>query len=229
MKRYMLLILSLFILTGVVAQNASVEKGVPFNGRILDKNNYGIKKVNVSLKEAGTTTKTDKKGYFAFLNVPEDDTLLLEGKGWKYTIPLQGKKSIKIIILTEGITATEDYELMDIGYANIRYPDRTNSGSTIYGEELRSKGITDIYQVIQMYVPGVTLFNRSDGHKGVSLRFSPTLNEIGEAIYLQDGVRINNLDQINVWDIDKIDIIKDSNIYGVEGANGVILITSRKK
>ena len=231
MIQYLVLITALFTVMNAVAIDIKGEKDIPFNGRIIGKDNSGIKKVKVSLVKSGAWTKSNKEGYFAFLNVPDNDTLLLESKEWLYAVPIEGRKSIKIMVLNEGdgFKAWEDEELTNLGYANIRDASRTNSDNIIYGEDFRTKGLTDIYKILQMYVPGISFFDCDDGHKGVSLRFSPTFHDMGEAIYFLDGVRINNLDRINVWDIDKIEIIKEGNIYGMEGANGAILISNRKK
>ena len=229
MKHLVILVLIVLTVQRITAQNDSGKNDIPFNGRIIDNNNFGLKKINVSLMPSGTKTKTDKNGYFAFLNVSDKDTLLISDKNWKYAIPVGVKKSMKILVLNNGVETNEDNELINIGFGNVSKANRTNSASTINGDEIRSKGLTDIYKILQMYVPGVLVISFDDGHKGVTLRGGPTLNEMGEALYLVDGVKIERLDYINVWNIEKIDVIKDGNIYGMEGANGVILITNRSK
>ena len=231
MKHYLLLAIALSAFINISAQNKqSTDIDLPFNGRILDKNNHGIKKAKVSLVISGEKTKSDKEGYFAFLHVAGDDTLLLNSKEWQYAIPVDDKKSIKIVVLggETGVEASEDNELLKIGFAHVRSYNNTKSGNIIQGEDFQKKGYTDIYKIIQMFAPGASIIRRSDGRRGISLRSTPTLNDVGEAIYFLDGARIDNLDFVNVMGIDQIEIIKESNMYGMEGANGVIFIKSRK-
>lgn len=151
------------------------------------------------------------------------------------------------------ITLTENRNLLDevvvLGYTQIKRQNLTGSVSSLQGTELTSTAASSFNEQIQGQTPGL-IISGSSGTPGssvfVRLRGTTSINAGNEPLYVIDGVpfnaqplqtisnggqSINPLSDINPNDIERIDVLKDANataIYGARGANGVILVTTKR-
>ena len=115
-------------------------------------------------------------------------------------------------------------ELLNTGYGHIKKKDYTGSITKVKVKS--GGGYTDIYDYIRGRVPGVVVRGKS-----ITIRGANSINSNTEPLILVDGVEFSDLSTISPETVDSIDVLKDAastSMYGVRGANGVILITLRK-
>ena len=119
----------------------------------------------------------------------------------------------------------QDEELLNTGYGHVKKRNYTGSISKI--DVKTGSGYTDIYDYIRGRVPGVMV-----NGKNITIRGINSINSSTEPLILVDGVEVSDLSTISPEMVDRIDVLKDASstsLYGIRGANGVILITLRKK
>jgi len=119
----------------------------------------------------------------------------------------------------------EEEEYVDIGYGKVKRDNLTTSVGSVSKEKINQPHYTDIYTMIQGEVPGVTVSGNT-----IIIRGIHTINASNEPLFVVDGVIASSISHINPMDVESIDILKGASatIYGVNGANGVILINTKK-
>ncbi|MEK6481804.1 TonB-dependent receptor [Catalinimonas sp. 4WD22] len=212
--------------------------------------------VNVLVKGSNIGTVTDVDGNYT-LNVPnEDDVLVFSSIGYiSQEVPVNGRSTIDVI-LPEDIQSLS--EVVVVGYGTQRKGDLTGASVGISSEEIESMPVNSFEQSLSGRVPGVqvTQSNGAPGG-GISFKIRGANSITGntEPLYVIDGVPIisdnnaaipgnlgsrgegavnnsqNALSTLNPNDIADIQVLKDASatsIYGARGANGVVLITTKK-
>ena len=191
----------------------------------------------------GTTngTITDFDGKFTLSNVPNDGTIEISFVGYKtQTISVAGKTNLQVVL-------EEDTEVLDevvvVGYGVQKKSDVTGAMASVGSKEIESRPVTNAMQALQGRAAGVDITsNERPGELGkVQIRGMRSMikNSSGEytgnePLYVVDGVPLMSssaIETINPRDIESIDILKDASataIYGSRGANGVILVTTKK-
>lgn len=203
--------------------------------------------VNILIENTGSGTITNLEGNYS-LEVGENATLVFSMIGYKSEkVPVAGKTTINVA-LEEDVEALE--EVVVVGYGSVKKSDLTGSVSSIKGEALKEFPITSVDQAIQARAPGVQVTQASaapGGGVSVRIRGSNSINSGSEPLYVIDGFPIypdngaygvggnrqpvNVMASINPNDIESIEILKDASatsIYGSRGANGVVLITTKR-
>ena len=119
---------------------------------------------------------------------------------------------------------------MNIGYGEIDRKDLTYSISSLDTEELERNHYLTIYDYLEGRVPGVEVIKTGTATASVRIRGLGTLNSATEPLYIVDGVQMDDISMINPKDVKSVDVLKDAStaIYGTRGANGVIIITTKK-
>jgi TonB-linked SusC/RagA family outer membrane protein len=217
------------------------------------KDNEPLIGVNVSEKGTKNATLSDANGKFSIQVANSNATLTFSYLGYVFKeVSLQGKANITVS-MTEDTKSLN--EVVVIGYGSVRKSDLTGSVSSIKADELTKGANINLQQGLQGRVPGVQIYQKS-GEPGaamsVQIRGITSLNGNNEPLYVIDGLPINNasgiggatpggvtanpngrspLSNINPADIESIEILKDASstaIYGSRGANGVVLITTKR-
>lgn len=122
-------------------------------------------------------------------------------------------------------TLRQDSEV-NIGYGTVKRGDLTTSVSSLNMEkDSQTKSYADMYEYLQGRVPGLQV----TPDKRIIIRGIGSINSSNDPLILVDGSEITDLSTINPNDVKSVDVLKDasSSIYGVRGANGVILITTK--
>lgn len=213
----------LALVMGVCAR--AEERGVPFNGVILDGDRQPVKKVRVYTFDRNYYATSDKQGRFGLTDVAPTDTLtLLVGKKTVVRIPVEGRKSMRIILGDDYTmrSAVEDDSLVNLGYGYVKRREYTGSGSGISGELLRRSGATNLLQALAGKVAGLTV--TPDGQ--VQMRGQRSLLFSSQPLFMVDGMEVETLDNVNVYDVDHVEVLKSAPQYGMRGANGAILVTT---
>ncbi|SER60922.1 SusC/RagA family TonB-linked outer membrane protein [Pedobacter rhizosphaerae] len=208
---------------------------VLLKGKITDEKGETL--VGVSLKLKGTTivTTTDANGAFS-INIPSsvtNPTLVVSYIGYTtQEVPVTGKTTVSIQLKS----STNDLdEVVVVGYNTVKKSDLTGAVTSVGAEEIRSRPVTNALQAIQGKAAGVDITsNERPGQVGsILIRGVRSLTASNSPLYVVDGIPLQagGIDAINPNDIETIDILKDASataIYGSRGANGVVLVTTKK-
>ncbi len=202
---------------------AQESADVPFNGVVSDLMGNPLKGAVIWTKDERRYAKSDKLGKFGLTNVLASDTIHVKYKKVTYDIPVEGRRSARIRLANENSQVDEDQELVDIGYGYVKKRECTISRGGISGEELVKTGKTSILEALQGKVAGLTVTGGRVLIRGIS-----SLNASNEPLFLVDDVVVESLDMVSIYDVDYVEVLKDANIYGVRGANGVIKVKTKR-
>lgn len=203
------------------AGNGSNPQKKAFNGIITDLVGNPIKGARIWVID-NMYSKSDKLGRFGLTNVQATDTLHIKYNKKQYDIPVDGRQSIRVHLGDE-LVSEEDTELANIGYGFVKRREKTVPSSGVTGEMLIRTGKTDILKALDGLIPGYTLVNGSPIIRGKS-----SLNLSNEPLYILDGTVVNSLDFVSVYDVDHVEVLKEASIYGSRGANGAIIVTTKR-
>lgn len=229
MKKIFALFMMLSVMSVFAQDNAS--QIIPFNGLVTDMLGTPLKGVKVYVLAKSYAAKTDKEGKFGLSNVKPSDTLHVEYKKEKYDIPVNGKRSMKIILGDQMTpSAEENQELVDVGYGYVKRREVLQASNGIPGEVLRRSGKNTLLEALSGLVPGLNITSGGAFGQGskATIRGIGTINASTEPLYLIDGVETSSLDFVNLNDVESVEVMKDASIYGAKGANGAILVHMKK-
>lgn len=209
------------------AQNKTVS------GTVVDGNNESVIGASVLVKGSSNGTITDLDGKFSLSNVPQNATLTISYVGYNtQQVVVAGKTILKI-------TLQEDFQTLDevvvVGYGVQKKSDITGALASVSGKELTSMPVKNALEGMQGRVAGVDITtSQRPGEVGeIRIRGERSIKASNKPLYVVDGMIIQNggIENINPQDIESIDILKDASataIYGSRGANGVVLVTTKK-
>lgn len=203
-------------------------------GKVTSKEDtQGIPGVNVVLlgSALGTTTDVDGKYQIGFKATDVGKTLSFSFIGYKtQLITIGDQTNIDVVLESE---ATSLQEVVVVGYGVQKKSDITGATANVKGEELYKQPVLTATQAMQGKVAGIQII--SSGQPGTSpqirVRGVSTALAGTTALYVVDGVLTDDITNINTADIVDMNILKDASaaaIYGSRGANGVIIITTKK-
>jgi hypothetical protein len=221
MKNLLLFIFILAFSWPVVAQNSNDT----IVGRLVDAKGKAIRKALVSVKDV--KAETDRYGIFQLNNVSLRDilTVILPKTEKEVQVSVNGIAYPNIALGPE-ISVTEDKgEIMKLMLRSLRRSRSVSSTIVVTGEELAATGESNLFNALAGKVPGFTVVMKDNGDISVQLRGSTSISLDTSPLYLLDGTQVERLDNVNINDIKKVEISKDSNMYGAKGANGVIAVT----
>ncbi|WP_199898109.1 SusC/RagA family TonB-linked outer membrane protein [Marinilabilia salmonicolor] len=201
------------------------------SGVVNDPQGVPIPGVNVYLKADQTVgTITDSEGSFQ-LSVEENDVLVFQFIGMKSTeVPVDGQTRINVVMEEAFVNLDE---VVAVGYGVQRKSDVTGSVASVDFSKLEDQPVSNLDQALQGRVAGVQIVSNSGapgGSLAVRVRGIGTINN-SDPLYVVDGMPVPNIDFLNANDIKSIEVLKDASasaIYGSRGANGVVLVSTKK-
>ena len=206
---------------------------ITVSGKVTDETGQTLPGVNVV--ERGTTngTTTDVDGRFSMNVQDEKSVLVFSFIGYAtQEVPVGGQTEFSINLQTD-VKALD--EVVVVGYGSVKKSDLTGSVSTIKAEELLDRPTVNIGQALSGKLPGVEVFGNSgrpDGQIRIRIRGNNSITASNEPLYVIDGViGVADINLINPNNIESLQVLKDASataIYGARGANGVILITTKR-
>ncbi|KQS32969.1 TonB-dependent receptor [Dyadobacter sp. Leaf189] len=211
-------------------------------GKVTDKENgEGLPGVNVVLKGTSTGTTTDGTGNYT-LTVPDNGgTLVFSFVGYVGQEAEVGNRTTIDLAMESDSKALS--EVVVIGYGTAKKSDLTGSVGSVKEEQLRERPTPSLNQALQGKISGVQVnvnSGRPGGRSNVRIRGFSSINSSNNPLYVVDGVMLPQgnqnqqsqaIDYINPNDIVSVEVLKDASstaIYGARGANGVIMITTRR-
>lgn len=200
-------------------------------GFVTINENENIQGVTVIIKNTFTGTITDRKGYYQIELPMNADTLVFSFVGMKKKEVVVGQQTQVNVNLTHEILNVD--EVVVIGYGDQRKSDLTGAITSIEVDGVRRMSVSGIDQALQGKAAGVLITSTSGspgGGTSIRIRGIGTVNN-NNPLFVVDGIPTDDIRFLNVGDIDNIEILKDASataIYGNRGANGVILISTKK-
>ncbi len=221
----------LLILLLVLSQQVWAQDKITVSGTITDAGD-GTPIVGASIVNSAdfSGTISDYNGAFSF-ETTTDATLDISFIGYvKQTIAVNGQSTINVQMEMD-VTGLD--EVVVVGYGTMKKSDLTGAVASVKGEDLQRTPAAGIDQALQGRVAGVTV-NANSGQPGeaavVRIRGIGTVNG-AEPVYVVDGMIVSDISFLSPNDIASTEILKDASataIYGSRGANGVILISTKK-
>lgn len=222
MTRILFIVLAIFFSATSFVSQAQDASQKPFNGIITDIAGKPIKNAKIYIVNDKFFARSDKNGKFGLTNVQPDDTLHIKYQKEIYDIPVEGRKSIRIH-LGDQLTYDEDQDMAATGYGWVKRRESLLPSNGISGEVLIRMGKPNIVDCLEGLVPGM---NVTAGK--ITIRGINSINLSTDPLFILDGVEVNSLDFINVYDVDHVEVLKDGSMYGAKGANGVILVYTKR-
>ena len=223
----LMLTFSLLLLATVASAQSKVS------GTVVDATGEPIIGASVIVKGTSTGTVTDFDGNYTIPSVPSGASLEISYIGFKsQTIAVDGKNTINV-------TLQEDNAMLDevvvVGYGVQRKSDVTGALTRVNEEQLNNRPVSNALEALQGKAAGVdiTTSERPGTLGSITIRGSRSITASGSPLYVVDGIPLSagGIDALNPRDIESIDILKDASstaIYGSRGANGVVLITTKR-
>ncbi|SDL15606.1 TonB-linked outer membrane protein, SusC/RagA family [Catalinimonas alkaloidigena] len=200
------------------------------SGRVVDPEGEGIPGVNVLEKGTTNGTITDVDGRFT-LNVSEGTTLVFSAVGYlPQEIAVAGRAALEIT-LEEDVKALE--EVVVVGYGTMKKSDLTGAVGQADLQALQNSNPVNVMQSLKGVIPGLNIgqVTRAGDNPTISIRGQNSISGTTSPLIVLDGIIYRGaFTDINPNDIESIDVLKDASsaaIYGSQGANGVILITTK--
>ena len=211
----------------VFSQNRTV------NGTVTDDLGDVLIGVNVAVKGTTSGAITDINGNYSIPNVTAQSVLAFTYVGFLDQEITVGNQSVINVRLIEDSQALE--EVIVVGYGTMRRSDVTGSVASVAPEDMLKRNPINLEQGLQGAAAGVMVSRTGGGPGGeanIQIRGVATVSGNTAPLYVVDGIQVgNNSNFLNPSDIERIEILKDASstaIYGARGANGVILITTKK-
>ncbi|MCF0063279.1 TonB-dependent receptor [Dyadobacter chenwenxiniae] len=219
-------------------------------GKVTSTNDQSaLPGINVLIKGSTTGTTTNTEGYYE-LQAGDDAILVISGIGYlTQEVPVKSRSQVNVQLSDD---TRQLNELVVVGYGTQKKRDVTGSVSSLDAKDFNKGVQTSVDQLIAGRSPGVQVTQSSSEPGGgvtIRIRGANSINANNEPLYVIDGLPINNtsvvpastvvteqaprnpLNALNPNDIESVEILKDASataIYGSRGANGVILITTKK-
>ena len=204
------------------------------SGKVTDSDGKPLPGVTVVVKGTTNGTVTNADGEYSLTNIPENATFVFSFVGMKtQEIAGAGKTTINVTMEEETIGLEE---VVAIGYGTVKKSDLTGSVASVDSERLLDKPAFNVAQAISGKAAGVKIIERSGqpgGNPLIRIRGTNSINSDNSPLVVVDGVVgvTNALTVLNPNEIESVEVLKDASataIYGARGANGVILITTKR-
>jgi TonB-linked SusC/RagA family outer membrane protein len=227
------LLKKLLIYTGCLFLSFSAfaqEKVV--SGTVTDLNGIPLPGVNVIVKGTSVGTQTNFDGEFT-LQASLGDIFVFSFIGTKTIEQLVGQENNYDIVMEQSSSRLD--EIVVVGYGTQKKSDVTGALVSVSAEDITSRPVDNAIEAMQGKAAGVDITsNERPGQVGsITIRGVRSLSASNSPLYVLDGIPLitGGISNINPYDIESIDILKDASataIYGSRGANGVVIVTTKR-
>ncbi|WP_313381884.1 SusC/RagA family TonB-linked outer membrane protein [Proteiniphilum saccharofermentans] len=216
----------------VTKESSVLQQRKQITGTVTDEQGEPVIGANIIENGTNNGTVSDIDGRFSLLVENENATLRISYIGYiEQEINITGRNSLNVV-LQEDTQALD--ELVVVGYGVIRKSDVTGSISTAKGSDIIKSQSFNALEGLKGKAAGVNIFSNTGqpgGEMRVIIRGIATINASASPLYVVDGVVMSNFQFLNPNDIESIEVLKDASsaaIYGARGANGVVLVTTKR-
>lgn len=205
---------------------------ITVKGRVTNEQGEALPGATIQVKGSARGVVTDEHGTYT-ISVPEEHAVLIVSSiGYnKQEVAVNGRAEIAVVL--EAL-ASKMNELVVVGYGEQKKSSLTNAISTVSSREFRDQPVNRLDQVLQGRVAGVQVTNAAGAPGGsvrIRIRGANSITGGNDPLYVVDGFVGAEFFSINPDDIESINVLKDASataLYGSRGANGVIIVTTRK-
>ena len=209
------------------------QPGHTVGGQVTDPQGQPLPGVMIVIKGTTTSIISDAGGNYSLTRVPGNATLVFSFVGMKTReIAVNDRSRIDVVLQEETIGIEE---VVAVGYGTIKKSDVTGSVASVNAEELMKRNPVTLAQGLQGMASGVQVVRTSGDPEGgttIRIRGTATINNSAEPLFVVDGIMVGtSANFLNPNDIESLEVLKDASataIYGSRGANGVIMITTKK-
>ena len=213
----------------VSAQN----KAITVSGKVTDKTGQPVISAGVFIKGTTVGTVTDFDGNYTLPNVPSDAVLTASNLGYTTAEQAVNGRSVVDFVLQDESVILDD--VIVVAYGTAKKESFTGSASVVKGDELSKRPVGNLTKSFEGAVAGVQVTS-GGGQPGegasIMVRGAGSVNASSSPLYVVDGVPYDGaISAINPADIETMTVLKDASagaLYGARGANGVIVITTKK-
>ena len=188
--------------------------------------------VNVTVANAKESTTTDLDGNFSLDNVADGAALEFSFVGYQtQKITVKGDRSLKVTMVSASAALQE---VVVVGYGSAKKKDLTGAVAIVTSKEFEGKAAAQFAESLEGKIAGVQIIRPSgqpQGNFSIRIRGISTITAGSEPLYIVDGVPTTSINEISPSDIETISVLKDASsaaIYGSSGANGVVLINTKR-
>lgn len=232
MKTKLTPLLPTCLFTVMTAAVMSAQTPVKMTGEVLDESGAPLAGVVVMTDDKSQAAVTDADGIFSISATTATESLTFSYLGMNdQTVPTENRTTFRIVMTTDTIGLEET---VVIGYGTMSKHDISTSVASVKSEALTERASSfNMLQGLAGKVAGVSsvsLSGRPGGSQLIRIRGNGSINANSDPIYVLDGAIGVDPALINPSDIESIDILKDAaatSMYGAQGANGVVLITTK--
>ncbi|MCH5688142.1 TonB-dependent receptor plug domain-containing protein [Niabella sp. W65] len=211
------------------------QQPVTVTGIIATATGEPIPAASVSEKGTNVGTVSDTQGKFSITVSGSNAVLVISSVGFTtLEVPVNGRTDLNTIVLSSAAADTNLEEVVVVGYGTMRKSDLTGSISTAKGSDIIKGQPFNALEGLKGRAAGVNIFSNTGqpgGEMRVIIRGLATINASANPLYVVDGVVMQNFQFLNPNDIESIEVLKDASsaaIYGARGANGVVLVTTKR-
>jgi TonB-linked SusC/RagA family outer membrane protein len=205
----------------------------PVSGKVVDENGEPLIGVNILIKGTSQGTITDLDGSFSLELSDGNEVLVFSYTGYEaLEVPVNNQTELQVTLSESSTTLNE---IVVVGYGTMKKSDLTGAVSSISSKDLSESPASNLIEQSQGRLAGVDIV-KSDGSPGsntqIRIRGNRSINASNEPLFVIDGIPTTlSINDFNPNDIESIEVLKDASavaIYGSRGANGVILITTKR-
>ncbi|WP_439489518.1 SusC/RagA family TonB-linked outer membrane protein [Algoriphagus sp.] len=212
--------------------SSGYAQNVQISGTVYDETGQPLPGATILVKGTATGTTSDLDGKYT-ISSPPDGTLIFSFIGYNPTEIVVGNQSVIDANLTPDLSDLE--EVVVVGYGTAKKSQLTGAISSVGSKEIQELPITDARQALQGRAAGVDVTqagSKPGSAPQVRIRGRRSFNASNEPLYVVDGIpTVGGIGDINPQDITSMEVLKDASstaIYGSRGANGVVLITTKR-
>lgn len=223
----LLIFLSLIIVETNLASNK--KKKITISGFVMDVYEKPLQGVSLIVDGETLNKVTNKRGFYKIKVNSDIKTLMVYSLyNGGFEVEFTGRTKINFVLLSDTTEHPEPVnkdELIDIGYKTEK-KSHASYGKVIINKSSKEQIYKNIYEMIQGKIPGVLVKGSS-----ITIRGAASINSGTQPLFVVDGITTPSIDYINPIFVESISVLKgaDTAIYGSRGANGVILIKTKKK
>ncbi len=223
-----MVLISLIGVAAIYGQKSN--KKINITGTVFDGTQTPVANAIIMVDGEKTNCLTDSRGFYKIRVKPENTKIgiFTLTNGIREEV-INGRKTINFqfegTVPVQKATTSPGDETVDIGYGVSKKKNLTSSVGEIDGTKSKYASYATIYDMLRGEIPGVVVSGTT-----VYIRNPSSINASNEPLFVVDGVPVMTIDDIQPQMVKSINVLKgsDASIYGVRGANGVILIDLKK-
>lgn len=221
-----------FALVALLVMLCAAVQAQTVKGNVKDKAlNEAV--IGATVMEQGTQngTVTDMDGNFTITLKGKSKKLVISYIGMQtQTIDVKGKTTVNVVMEDDNTTLND---VVVIGYGTVRKKDLTGSVAQVSSKQIENIPVSNVSEALTGKMAGVNITTTEgapDADVKIRVRGGGSLSQDNSPLYIVDGFPVSSISDIAPSEIETIDVLKDASstaIYGAQGANGVVIVTTK--